>query len=104
MEYIKTSVGIEQNLIINYGLVQYRFDIRFNDYFNNWYFHLYNNNTDILILAGIKIKFTYDIFNGLGLNLGELYLIDTIDDGSEYDIKADFGDRLKLAREYTYYA
>jgi len=101
MEYIKTSIGIEQNLIINYDNTKLNFKIRFNDYFNEWFFDLYEFATDTLILAGIKIKLTYDIFKGLGLNLGELYLIDTINDGSDYNIKTDFGNRLKLARVYN---
>lgn len=101
MEYIITSIGIEQNLIINYGLVKYRFNIQFNDYFNYWFFDLYLHDSNTLILSGIKIKLTYDCFKGLGLNLGELYLIDTINDGSSFNIKTDFGNRLKLARNYN---
>lgn len=104
MEYINTSIGIEQNLIINYGLTQYVFKLQYNDYFNYWFFDLYLYNTNELVLAGIKLKLGYDCFKGLGLNLGELYLIDTINDGSTIDMKADFGSRLKLAREYTYNA
>lgn len=104
MEYINTSIGVEQNLIINYGLTQYNFKLQYNDYFDYWFFDLYLYNTNELVLAGIKLKLTYDCFEGLGLNLGELYLIDTINDGSDFNMKTDFGDRLKLAREYIYYA
>jgi hypothetical protein len=98
MQYIKTNIGIEQDLVVNYKREQYQFNIRFDEFFKNWYFDLYKTNNNELILAGIKIKLGADIFKGLGLNLGELYLIDTIDDGSEFDIKRDFGGRLKLAR------
>ena len=104
MEYINISNGIEQNVIISYGLTRYNFKIRFNDYFEYWYFDLYLYDTDTLVLAGIKLKLIYDCFEGLGLNLGKLYLEDTINDGSTINIKTDFGKRLKLLRDYTYVA
>jgi len=100
MEYIKTNVGVEQDLIITYNYVSYKFEIKFNDYYQYWFIDIYNDTTNILIAAGIKLKLVYDCFLGLGLNLGGLYLIDTIDDGSAYNIKTDFGDRLKLARVF----
>ena len=100
MQYIKLLIGVEQNLLVNYGKVKYRLDIRFNDYSNFWYFDLYINATNELLLSGIKIKLDYDIFEGLGLNLGKLYLVDTINDGTDFDIKEDFGNRLKLLRDY----
>ena len=61
MEYIKISIGIEQNLIINYENVKLNFKIRFNDYYNYWFFDLYEFATETLIVAGIKIKLVYKI-------------------------------------------
>lgn len=101
MQYIKLLIGVEQNLLVNYGKVKYRFDIRFNDYSDYWYFNIYINSTNQLLLSGIKIKLDYDLFEGLGLNLGKLYLVDTIDDGTDFDIKRDFGNKLKLLRDYN---
>jgi hypothetical protein len=101
MEYIKTNVGVEQDLIINYKDQRLRFEIKFNDYFNYWFIDIFDDILNTPIMYAIKIKLIYDCFNGLGLNLGELYLIDTINDNSTYDIKTDFGNRLKLARVYN---
>lgn len=100
-EYINCNSGINQDLIVDYNSTQYVFKIRFNEYFNYWYFDLYLYNNNILVLSGIKLKLMYNCFSGLGLNLGELYLVDTIEDNGLIDIKNDFGNRLKLKRIYS---
>ena len=98
---IKTNVGIEQDLIISYGSVTYRFEIKYNDYFSYWFIDIFIDDTNEVIVSGVKLKLIYDCFNGLGINLGELYLVDTINDGSAIDMKTDFGERLKLQRVYN---
>lgn len=100
-QIIKTNVGIEQDVLLSYSDLILRFEFRFNDYFNSWFFNVINDTTNVPIIYGIKMVVGKDALDGLGLNLGQLFLIDTVNDGSSYDIKNDFGDRLKLERIYA---
>jgi hypothetical protein len=101
LQYIKTNIGIEQDVIITYKNLICRFEIKFNSFFNNWFIDIFNDTTGDPIIYGVKLILGKDCFHGLGLNMGELYLIDTVNDGSAYNIKTDFGDRLKVGRVYA---
>lgn len=102
IETIQTNVGVEQEVVVPYGKVNLRFVFQFNDYFNNWFFNLLNDGTSEVILMGAALTLGYDAFFGLGLNYGTLTLTDT--DPTNPDsivLKADFGNRLKLVRDYN---
>lgn len=102
IETIQTNVGVEQEVIVPYGKVNLRFVFQFNDYFNNWFFNLLNDGTGEVILMGAALTLNYDAFFGLGLNYGTLTLTDT--DPTNFNpiaLKADFGNRLKLVRNFN---
>lgn len=102
IETIQTNVGVEQEVVVPYGQINLRFVFQFNDYFNNWFFNLLNDATGEIILMGAALTLGYDAFFGLGLNYGTLTLTDT--DPANPDpilLKADFGNRLKLVRNFN---
>ena len=100
-ETIQTNVGVEQDVVVTYGSEELRFTLLFDDYGLNWFFDLTNETTDEILLTGISLKLGNDALFGLGLDYGSLTLTDTEPtETSDIDSKADFGDRLKLVREF----
>lgn len=101
IETIQTNVGVEQEVVVPYGKTNLRFVFQFNDYFNSWFFNLFNDDTDAVILMGVGLTLGYDAFFGLGLNYGTLTLTDTEPTNPDpISLKANFGARLKLVRNY----
>lgn len=102
LEVIQTHVGIEQQVVVPYGAVSLRFVFQFNDYFNSWFFNLLNDADGSVIFTGLALTLGYDAFFGLGLKYGTLTLTDTEPTNTDpIDLKADFGARLKLVRDFN---
>ena len=101
-EIIQTHVGVEQEVTIPYGdTISLKFVFQFNDYFNCWFFNLLNAGDGSVIFNGLALTLGRDAFFGLGLKFGTLTLTDT--DPTNPDpilLKADFGERLKLVRDF----
>lgn len=100
-ERIDLSIGVEQTFQLNCNDIVYRFDLRYDDYNNQWFVDIFNNETDVAIIYGLYLLIGTNIFWSLDyLNLGTgLGLFDTEPDNPEAIVKADLGARVKMYRE-----
>jgi len=89
-----------EDMVVPYGANTLRFDFRFNDYFNSWFFNVLNEATGAIIFSGLALTLGRDAFFGLGVKYGTLTLTDVEpDNANPILLKADFGARLKLVRD-----
>lgn len=101
-ELIQTHVGVEQQVVVPYGAITLRFVFQFNDYLGSWFFNLLNEATGAIIFSGLALTLGRDAFFGMGAKFGTLTLIDTEPENSDpILLKADFGARLKLVRDFN---
>lgn len=100
LEIIQINVGVEQEVIVPYGNETLRLILQFDDYNVSWFLNLLNERTQNVIVNGINLKLGNDALFGLGLKYGSLTLMDADPTNpNPIDLKADFGDRLKLVRD-----
>tara|TARA_R110000868_G_scaffold245624_1_gene502157 strand:+ start:2740 stop:3051 length:312 start_codon:yes stop_codon:yes gene_type:complete len=100
-QIIQTNVGVEQEVVVPYGNDTLRFVLQFNDYDAQWFMSLLNENTGVIILSGIYLVLGNDALFGMGLQYGTLTLTDTEPTNPDaINLKADFGARLKLVRDF----
>ena len=99
VELIDLSPGVEQDLVVPYGERNIRMQIRYNSFFNYWWVSLYDDDTDVSILTGIRFIPDVNILDSLQyLGLGLLGIWDTQSDSDLAITRADLGGRLKLYR------
>jgi hypothetical protein len=100
-QIIQTNIGVEQDVVVPYGNDTLRFILQFNDYDVQWFMSLLNENTGEIILSGIYLVLGNDALFGMGLQYGTLTLTDTEPTNPDaISLKADFGARLKLVRDF----
>lgn len=102
IETINLSKGNEQFFTLIYNRKNYKFNMRFNDFNQYWFFDLTNNDTQEEILMGQALFVNNDAFSSRQyLGLGNLLLIDTDPNNvTPYNVKTDFGGRLALVRNF----
>lgn len=100
-QIIQTNVGVEQEVVVPYDNSQLRFVLQFDDYNKVWFLNVIDEATSEAIVNGLNLKIGNDVFYGLGLDYGSLILTDTDPTNATLiDPKSDFGDRLKLIRDF----
>lgn len=98
-EVIQTNVGVEQEIVVPYGTETLRLILQFDDYNISWFLNIVNEASKAEIINGINLKVGNDALFGMGLKYGSLTLTDTDPTSpNSINLKADFGDRLKLVR------
>lgn len=102
IELITLNKGVEQNFILVYNDIPYKFYLYFDDYKGEWYTDVYLQSSNELVIAGLYLFVDNNALYGLSyLGIGTtLALVDTTPE-SDFDInkKNDLGDRLKLYRQ-----
>lgn len=100
-EIIQTNIGVEQEVIVPYGKDTLRLILQFNDYDSSWFLNVVNEDTKAQIINGLTLVVGNDVFFGTGLKYGSLTLIDSDPSNTNpINPKKDFGDRLKLVRNF----
>lgn len=100
-EQIDLTIGQEQTFQLNCNDIVYRFDLRYDDYNNEWWIDIYDNETEVAIFTGLYLLINNNAWKFLAyLNLGSgLGLYDTDPENTDDIVKADLGDRVKMYRE-----
>ena len=101
-ELIPVLIAKEQDIDLIYNNIRYTFQLRYDDYNENWYIlNIINTIDGSTVVSGLRILLSVDVFSGLSyLGFSNMSLIDT-DPMNEtaIDMFNDFGDRLKLYRQ-----
>ena len=102
IEIIQTNVGEEQDVIIPYGDISLKLVLQFDDYEGQWFCNIIDQATSIAIINGLYLKLENDALFGQGLDFGLLGITDTDPENPDpIELKADFGDRIKLIRDFN---
>lgn len=101
IETIQTNVETEQEVIVPYDDISLRLVLQFDDYEVEWFCNIINETTGFVYANGLYLKLGNDALFGQGLDFGALGILDTDPDNPDpIDLKADFGDRIKLFRDF----
>lgn len=101
IETIQVNTGEEQEVILPYGDISLRLVLQFDDYEGQWFCNIVNETTNITIINGLYLKLENNALFGQGLDFGLLGITDTDPDNPDaINLKADFGDRVKLIRDF----
>lgn len=102
-EYIQLQQGIEQDFSLDYNNINYTFQLRFDDYNEQWFLNISNLVTSETLITGLYLLIDNNVLSQLKyLGLGGLVLADTDPTSTTaLDIQNDLGTRLKLYRNVS---
>jgi hypothetical protein len=100
IEQIPLTQGQEQNFIISYNSINYKFELFYNEYGSQWYLNISNNDTLASVINGLYLIVNQNVLYNLDyLGLGGLVLQDTDPTNpNAINLKNDLGGRLQLYR------
>lgn len=98
LEIIELKGAKEQSLSVTYGDRNIVIELKWNDVLGLWYLNMKEN--DVYLISGVTMTPNSNLIYDK-LNLGKLYVIDTLQGQTSAPItKDDLGTRLALAREF----
>lgn len=98
LEIIELKGSKEQSLSVTYGDRNIVIELKWNDVLGLWYLNMKEN--DVYLISGVTMTPNSNLIYDK-LNLGKLYVIDTLQGQTSAPItKDDLGTRLALARDF----